>query len=311
VPRLEVLFEPVFIHDVYSNRKGKGTHGAVKRLQGFMRSIQHQTRGATMVSKKLGTINARRDEACAAGYFLQLDIKNFFNGVDRPVLFKLVQHRLRKSIRSARITAEEGRFLRNLVHIILKQDIGNTSLEMGDKSLLKRIPAHKRLANAGFEKGLPIGNLSSQFFANVYLNELDQFVKHTFKCKYYLRYVDDFILLHSDPHQLKLWEQRIEGFLTQTLKLHLRDQSILKPCSSGTDFLGYIINPEYRSVRRRVIGNLTAKLNDFSRELLSKYRAGDLMLSLPLAKRQQLQSVLASYLGHFSHAHCHALIAGE
>ena len=310
VPRLEVLFEPIFIHDVYSNRKGKGTHTAVKRLQGFMRSIRHKRRCMNRASAELNKIDRMCDKKHVAGYFLQLDIKNFFNSVDLPILFQLIQHRLRKAMRCGQITTEDARFLRNLVHTILKQDIGKTSVEIGDQMSLMRIPPHKRLANAGYEKGLPIGNLTSQFFANVYLNELDQFVKHRLKCKHYLRYVDDFVLLHPDQHQLRAWEQRIENFLAETLKLQLRDRSILKPFSSGADFLGYVVRPNYCLVRRRVIGNLNAKLHAYSRTLLCKNRAGETALNLPWVKREQLQAMLASYLGHFSHAHCHALLGG-
>ena len=68
---------------------------------------------------------------------------------------------------------------------------------------------------------MPLGNLTSQFFANVYLNELDYFVKHELKAKYYLRYVDDFVLLHSSKGQLKIWKNKIEDFLKEKLKLEL------------------------------------------------------------------------------------------
>ena len=79
VPRLEVLYEPMFIHDLYSNRKGKGIHSAVERLTHFMRSV---------------TANG-----VGQGYCLQLDIRNFFNSIDRPILWGLLQRRLRKVTR--------------------------------------------------------------------------------------------------------------------------------------------------------------------------------------------------------------------
>lgn len=75
----------------------------------------------------------------------------------------------------------------------------------GDANVLASVPEYKRLSSAPPGKGLPIGNLTSQFFANVYLNELDQFVKHTLKCRCYVRYVDDFVLLHEDRERLLQW----------------------------------------------------------------------------------------------------------
>jgi len=79
VPRLEALYEPIFIYDVYSNRKGKGVHQAVKRLQGYMQGVGSQ------------------------GYFMQLDIANFFNTIDRKFLFKLLQQRLAKAVKQKKL----------------------------------------------------------------------------------------------------------------------------------------------------------------------------------------------------------------
>ena len=93
----------------------------------------------------------------------------------------------------------------------------------GDPKWLGRIPAHKTLFGTGPGKGLPIGNLNSQFFANVYLNALDQFVKHTLKCSHYLRYCDDFVLLAEGREQLVEWRQRIRCFLRERLHLQLND----------------------------------------------------------------------------------------
>ena len=89
-------------------------------------------------------------------------------------------------------------------------------------------------------KGMPIGNLTSQFFANVYLNELDYFVKNKLKCKYYIRYVDDFIILHESKEQLEKWKKEISNFLKEKLKIELHPQkSKIIPLSKGIDFLGF------------------------------------------------------------------------
>ena len=101
---------------------------------------------------------------------------------------------------------------------------------------------------------LPIGNLTSQFFANVYLDTLDQFVKHQLKAPYYGRYCDDFVLLAEDRAVLERQEAEIKEFLSDELRLTLNDRKRLRPVSDGIDFLGYIIRPDYLLVRRRVIG---------------------------------------------------------
>ena len=135
----------------------------------------------------------------------------------------------------------------------------------GKPGLLQQMPSHKSLLQCELGKGLPIGNLNSQFFANVYLNCLDQFVKHQLKCRYYLRYCDDFVLLDTDPERLCAWREQIWLFLQERLQLELNDRSEkLRPTCDGVDFLGYIVCAEYRLVRRRVVNNLRCKLNHFA-----------------------------------------------
>jgi hypothetical protein len=86
-------------------------------------------------------------------------------------------------------------------------------------SELIRIPPHKTLFGTGPHQGLPIGNLNSQFFANVYLNGLDQFVKHQLHCRHYLRYCDDFVLLAPEREQLLDWREQIAAYLHDNLRL--------------------------------------------------------------------------------------------
>jgi hypothetical protein len=219
VPRLEALFEPIFIHDLYSNRVGKGTHASVARLARFMR--------------------AARTSARQPGWLLQLDIRKFFNSIDLAVLFGLVNRRLKKAVREGRITAPEARDLSWLTHLILRQDFKTETLYRCSPAELNRVPEYKRLTAAPPGKGLPIGNLSSQFFANVYLNALDQFVKHGLKCRYYLRYVDDLVLLDPDAERLRGWDQAIAAFLAERRQLELKSDRRLRPVTDGADFLGY------------------------------------------------------------------------
>ncbi|WP_457671438.1 reverse transcriptase domain-containing protein [Thiolapillus sp.] len=291
VPRLEALYEPVFIHDAYSNRQGKGTHAAVRRLQSFMHSLQS------------------RHGAASPGYFLQLDVANFFVSLDRPLLFSLLQKRLGKAVRQGRIPLREACKLRWLCHRVLKQEVGREARVLSSSRETQCVPPHKRLLNAPENKGLPIGNLTSQHFANVYLNELDQFVKHKLKCRYYLRYVDDMVLLHHDPEQLRQWHQEIAAFLRERLMLELRPDALLAPAGRGVDFLGYIVRPHYRLVRRRVIGNLHERLRTFEKaHIMGQMQQHGACLRIALETFEALRSCLASYLGHFRHANSHRLI---
>ena len=122
----------------------------------------------------------------------------------------------------------------------------------GDQSLLQLVPKHKRLTSQPDFLGLPIGNLSSQFFANVYLNALDQFVKHQLRIRYYVRYVDDFILLHESAAVLNAAKARIEAFLAERLHVAINPRkTILQPVDRGVDFVGHVIKPWSRTIRRR------------------------------------------------------------
>jgi hypothetical protein len=128
-------------------------------------------------------------------------------------------------------------------------------------ALFAKLPAEKSLFKISKGKGLPIGNLTSQFFANVYLNELDQFVKHKLKAHYYVRYVDDFVILSSSKRKLEIFRRKIGDFLQTklNLKLHPQKQKISQ-IKNGIDFVGYFVKPDYILVRRRVVGEFKYRL---------------------------------------------------
>lgn len=269
VPKLEAIYEPTFIHDSYSNRTGKGTHAAVRRLQGFVRQVASGQGG---------------------GHFLQLDIRNFFNSIHRPTLYRLLKIRMER--------AGLPLHVRRAIHALLKDSPTAVGVRHAcSASERAAVPPHKRLENAAPGCGVAIGNLSSQFFANVYLDRLDQFIKHTLKAQRYLRYVDDFVIVHQDAQQLEAWRLAIARFLAAELRLELKVDQRLRPLAAGIDFLGYVIYPTHTVVRRRVIGHCIAKLN--------AWQHGHVRGRLIRATRidlERLQSVWSSYHGHFAHA---------
>ncbi len=122
-------------------------------------------------------------------------------------------------------------------------------------------------------KGLPLGNLTSQLFANIYLNKFDQFIKHKMKAKFYIRYADDFVILPDDKDLLKNQVNLIKEFLLEELKSDVHPQKIfIKTVSSGVDFLGWINFPDHRILRKTTKIRMFNRLkNNFSNNSLNSY----------------------------------------
>lgn len=272
---LERVWEPIFIHDSYACRKGKGTHRAVRRLQQFMRRVTHN-----------GT---------KPGYALHLDIQGFFFHINKETLFQIIARRIRDEA------------LLWLARTVIFHDCTEGAVCKTDRRLWRHIPPHKTLFGTENQRGLPIGNLSSQFFSNVYLNELDQFVKHQLKVRDYLRYSDDCVLVHEDPAQLLAWRAAIEEFLDRRLRVRLTDPfATPRPIQNGVDFLGYIVRPDYLLVRRRVVHRLTARLREYEQNLV-RPRSGHTVFRHDPATLARLRATWASYRAHLKMANSYRL----
>lgn len=117
---------------------------------------------------------------------------------------------------------------------------------------------------------MPLGNYTSQFLANVYLNELDYFAKHQLKAKYYIRYVDDFVILHSSKKQLEEWKEKIDNFLKEKLKLELHpDKSKIISLNRGIDFIGFRNFYHYNLLRKRNIRKMRKKISLYKEGMLN------------------------------------------
>lgn len=138
---------------------------------------------------------------------------------------------------------------------------------------------------------LPIGNLISQWSANLYLGELDYFIKHRMKVKHYVRYMDDFILLHNDKKQLHAWRREIEAFLSNRLRMKLNPKSDIYPVNRGIDFLGYRIWPSHRLMRKSTLFRATRRFKKLSA-----------LYALGLVTLQHVRASVMSWLGHCKHA---------
>ena len=269
IPWLEEKYEPIFVHDSYANRKGKGTHAAVTQLQRMVRQV---------------------DSGQGPAWVLQMDIHNFFNSIPRWKLWKLLKRFMAKH--------RVPETIQRMVHALLRRPpLEPGVIHRATPAERAKVPPHKRLENAEPGCGLPIGNLSSQFFANVYLDQLDQFVKHVLKAKRYARYVDDFVLVHRSREQLLEWKARIEEFLQDELHLRLKPGTKLIPAAGGIDFLGFVVRPHHLLVRRRVVHHAREALQRWGQQ----HRCAGAIRATPAALRE-IRSVWASYQGHFKHA---------
>jgi retron-type reverse transcriptase len=141
------------------------------------------------------------------------------------------------------------------------------------------------------EIGLPLGNLTSQLFVNIYLNEFDQFVKHGLKAKYYIRYCDDFVILSKNKIWLEKIISRIKNFLEEKLKQELHQEKVfIKTLASGIDFLGFVAFPHHRILRTKT------KKRMLKRILLRKQE-----LERGKISQESFNQSLQSYLGILKH----------
>lgn len=222
-------FYASFIADSCACIPGRGTLYAARRLEAKIRSATENW------SKPV--------------WYLKCDLANFFVSIDKQVLWQQI---------TARVAEPWWQWL---AHTILFHDPRQNFELRGAAQLLQLVPPHKRLTSQPAHLGLPIGNLSSQFFANIYLNALDQHVKHKVGARHYIRYVDDFVLLHESPQWLNAAHADIEAFLPRVLHAQLNpSKTILQPVDRGVDFVGHLIKPWCTRTRRRTVRQAISRI---------------------------------------------------
>jgi hypothetical protein len=142
------------------------------------------------------------------------------------------------------------------------------------------------------KRGIPIGNLTSQMFANVYMNELDLFVKQKLKVKNYVRYTDDFVIVSRDRNYLQEVVKKVDSFLKKELDLNLHpDKIYIRKYFQGVDFLGYVVFPNHILVRHKTQKRILKKVQ----ALFKNYANGNIT-------KEHLDASFCSYLGVLSHA---------
>ena len=245
------LFERTFIYDTYSCIEGRGTHFGIRRLE---HHIKQET-------------NNHHKEA----YILKMDIKGYFMGIDRHILLETVNRTLNK-MRYHKVSSKETIkwddvldfcFIGYLSETIILLDPTTDCIFCCDRRKWEGLPPSKTLFGKEGRKGLPIGNLTSQLFSNVYLNALDQYVKRNLRVKHYGRYVDDFYIVCKDKKRLHEVIPLISQFLEKELHLEIqKGKTIIRSSKQGTDFLGGFIKPYRTYVSNHSLRRMRRKLSE-------------------------------------------------
>ena len=265
------IFDKHFIRDSYSCRVGKGTSEGVRCADHFIRSCSE---------------NYKRD--C---WILKLDIQGYFMSMDRNILYKKIKDRL-TIIKNPEFDIDLILYL--IYEVIFNDPTKNCHIK-GKKKDWKGLPKTKSLFFSQKDQGFPIGNLTSQLFGNIYLDELDHFVREGLNMEYYGRYVDDMIFVHFDKEILKSIIPKIKNFLQEELGLSLHPKKIyLQNFKKGVYFLGVFIKPYRIYIGKRTKQNFNDKLVFWNRYIKIEKNLSD-------KQKDEFISCVNSYLGIMKH----------
>lgn len=253
---LNPLLERTYIYDSYACRIGKGTHAAVNRLQSWMRYLV----------RHYGTV-----------YALHLDIRKYFYRVDHHVLRSILRRKIKDKdllwLLDVIIESNSERF-----GLPLDADIGDLD--------------GQRLSGVG----MPIGNLTSQMFANLYLDQVDHYAKEVLRLKYYMRYMDDILVLSPDKMELRRAKDELTAFLEDRLRLSVSSKTAIRPIHLGVEWVGYRVWPTHRLVRRSTKTRIRRRL----KALQQAYAEGKVGID-------EVRAIIHSYLGYLKHCNARNL----
>ena len=272
ISRLNTAFEKYFIRDSYACRVGKGTHAAVRK-------VEHNIKSAS---------NNGHKEA----YILKLDIKGFFMSIDRNILWQKLESFIDSQYKTDSGNSVE--FEKYLAKAIIFNNPTQHCIFKSKKAEWEPLPRNKSMFTAQPNCALPIGNLTSQVFANFYLSAFDHYIKHTLKFKRYVRYVDDCVFVSNNIYELKAIIRSAKRFLQDELHLTLHPKKIyLQKAGNGVQFLGTFIKPWYTVSDRRIKNNFE--------QCLKKYAALAEAHLPNVEEKKQCRASVNSYLGIIAH----------
>jgi len=249
--KLNPLFDRQYITHSYGCRNGKGTTAARAQLQTWLRK-------ASRSSKKW--------------YVLKLDIAKYFYRVDHEILMRILAKHIKDEL-----------ILRDLYNLINCEDTAFGLPEGVQPELCDQ-------DDWIYNRGMPIGNLTSQMFANIYLNELDQFCKHDLHIRYYIRYMDDIIILWPDKEELRGIRDDIERFLAENLHLELNKKTCIRPAYLPVTFVGAQITAKRIRMRKSTRKRMYRRMK-FIRDL---FEAGRIAF-------EKVNNTMQSYFGLIEH----------
>lgn len=219
-------------------------------------------KGVTTVAAMLRGKSRNTTRPC---WVLKCDIRKFFDSIDHDILIGMLSKRIKD--------ADAMRLLREII-----------------ESFAVNVTLFER-------KGVPIGNLTSQLFANIYLNEFDQFVKHALKVQNYARYTDDFVVVSQDRDSLAALIAPMRNFLRNSLHLDLHPGKVfIRKYFQGIDFLGYVMLPHHTVLRTKTRRRMFRKV----RERVVSFKDG-------ITSESSLNAAMNSYHGVLSHANAHGV----
>jgi len=220
-------------------------------------------KGVLWLDKAVRKVSKNYTKPC---FILKCDIRRFFDSVDHNVLIRILNKKIR------------DKETRCLLDEVVR------GFSSGVSNLFER-------------KGLPIGNLTSQLFANVYMSEFDHFVKQELNAKYYARYTDDFVIVSENEQYLKDILKPITNFLDKELRLSLHPHKVsICKLHNGIDYLGYIVLPHHKLLRTKTKNRIYRGLS----RKVQEYKSGKV-------EKEAVEQSLHSYLGTLSHANAHKI----
>jgi retron-type reverse transcriptase len=234
------------------------------------RRFIHDSYACRVGKGTLAALNRAQHFARRYSFVLQMDIKSFFPAIDHAILLALLQ----KHLADKRVIA------------LCEQIIASGQGVLEEEYTPVLFPGDDLFALTR-PRGLPIGNLTSQFWANVYLHSLDMVIKQHIRCKGYVRYCDDFLLFADDKATLHQWKAQVQDYLTDLrLTIHTTRAQV-SPVSAGFPFVGWVITPAKRRLRRRGVVRFWQRY----RARLFAYAQGEI-------DRSQLEATVHGWIGH-------------
>lgn len=274
------IFESTLIEENVATRKNKGTKEGIVLLKKYLNEIKNEK-----------------------FYVLKFDISKYFFNLDPDIIKELLEHKIKDKdvlkILCDIVDSTDSCYVNERINLLKEKEIKKIiDSNCKNKDLL--VKEIKELPNYEVGKGLPIGNMSSQFLAILYLNELDYFIKNKLKIKYYIRYIDDGVIIHQNKEYLQYCLEEINKIL-ERYKLKLNKKTKIYSCKEGFEFWGfrYIIknNKVIMKVKNSTKKRFKRKIKEYNK-LLDKNKLSEF----------DYNQVLASYKGHLSYGNTNNLV---